>query len=395
MVAIVLARSRTVLLGSRAFAVLLTLATVAGCGGTSPGSQAGDAAEAQAINGARTASNQYAAVKLTEPVTTVGRLPITRAMLQRTMEVGIKGRQEVPEPPKYTACVTRLRTSQEFSGEGQALLRAECQRRYEALMTPALTNLIDQLWVAGEAAEMNIEINEAEVEHALARQIGGRTFSRASQQSGETLSEMRRRQDYNQLTERIYRAVDTTAPKATSFQLERYYREHKARFFHHQEERDLHIVRTRSKAEAAKVLDQLESGRSFASIVEHVPISQPIDAFNGLFLGLTPGRFVELPLAHAIFRAHPGEIVGPVRIPYGYYVFEVTKIHAPHQATLAEAEPGLRKELPTLLRSEHLASFVTAFRKKWTARTDCRDGFVVEDCRQFKGTVAAEKNHEL
>ncbi len=127
------------------------------------------------------------------------------------------------------------------------------------------------------------------------------------------------------------------------------------RFVVHRE-RDLHIVRTTTKAAALRALGWLESGHSFAGVVKRVAVGQPIGAVKGLFLGLTPERFVEQVLAHAIFKAHPRELVGPVKIYLGYYDFEVTKIHAPHQATLTEAEPGLRKELPELLRAEHLAS---------------------------------------
>ena len=31
-----------------------------------------------------------------------------------------------------------------------------------------------------------------------------------------------------------------------------------------------------------------------------------------------------------------------------------------------------------------LTAFVKGFKKKWTARTDCRTGYVVMDCKQYK-----------
>jgi hypothetical protein len=34
-------------------------------------------------------------------------------------------------------------------------------------------------------------------------------------------------------------------------------------------------------------------------------------------------------------------------------------------------------------------AFVKAFRKKWTAKTECRSGYVVEDCKQYKAPKAA------
>jgi hypothetical protein len=35
-------------------------------------------------------------------------------------------------------------------------------------------------------------------------------------------------------------------------------------------------------------------------------------------------------------------------------------------------------------KQKAFAAFVKAFRKKWTAKTECRAGYVVEDCRQYK-----------
>jgi hypothetical protein len=40
-------------------------------------------------------------------------------------------------------------------------------------------------------------------------------------------------------------------------------------------------------------------------------------------------------------------------------------------------------------KQKAFAAFVKAFRKKWSAKTECRAGYVVEDCRQYKAPKPA------
>ncbi len=52
--------------------------------------------------------------------------------------------------------------------------------------------------------------------------------------------------------------------------------------------------------------------------------------------------------------------------------------------TLTEAGPAIRQQLAFTGEQAAIAAFTKRFRRKWTPRTDCRAGFVVIDCRQYK-----------
>ena len=52
--------------------------------------------------------------------------------------------------------------------------------------------------------------------------------------------------------------------------------------------------------------------------------------------------------------------------------------------TLAKAGRAIKQQLAFTGERAAIAAFTTRFRKKWTPRTDCRAGFVVADCRQYK-----------
>jgi hypothetical protein len=68
----------------------------------------------------------------------------------------------------------------------------------------------------------------------------------------------------------------------------------------------------------------------------------------------------------------------------GYYVFKVTNVKKSHKNTLAEVKAAIAPQLPNLLYQQAVGTFVKHYRAKWIARTNCRPGYVVRKCRQFK-----------
>jgi foldase protein PrsA len=64
-----------------------------------------------------------------------------------------------------------------------------------------------------------------------------------------------------------------------------------------------------------------------------------------------------------------------------------------HQS-LAAAESTIKLQLTSTQEQAALSKFVNEFKKKWTAETDCRAGYVVPNCKQYKapktGATGAE-----
>jgi hypothetical protein len=85
-----------------------------------------------------------------------------------------------------------------------------------------------------------------------------------------------------------------------------------------------------------------------------------------------------------------GDLLLRVRLELlGYYLYEVTRIHPAVQQTLAQVAPTIRAQLLATDRDQALTVWVKAFHARWTARTACRQGFVVADCREYRQTVGA------
>jgi foldase protein PrsA len=295
------------------------------------------------------------------------------------------GKQEVPDPPSYGACIAHLRASDNAHDESPAHLKGACQQRYEKMLRSALNSLIHVQWLTGEAREEGVKIDQAALDREVTQGMKARALvHQTASSTGKSAADLRLELKLGQLSNGIYEAIKRSTPNVTYARIAGYYNVHKQSFGLPQE-RDLHLIRTANAASAMKVLHEIGSGRSFASVVKEVTTLQPFDTKEGLLLGLTPKLFSEPVLAHAIFRARPHVLSGPVRISLGYYVFEVTRVIPAHQQTLAQVKASIAQRLPELLRTHALRSFVAAFRKRWTARTDCRAGYVVENCRQYKG----------
>jgi foldase protein PrsA len=75
---------------------------------------------------------------------------------------------------------------------------------------------------------------------------------------------------------------------------------------------------------------------------------------------------------------------GPIKTPFGYYVFEVLSTAPGTQHALAQVKSTIKTLLVSQAEQKALSSFVKDFKKKWMAKTECRSGYVVPDCKSYK-----------
>jgi foldase protein PrsA len=92
----------------------------------------------------------------------------------------------------------------------------------------------------------------------------------------------------------------------------------------------------------------------------------------------------EKSLDAALFAAKTKVLSGPVKTPFGYYVYEVLGTKAATQEPLSKVETAIKQQLIASQQQTALSKFVKDFKKKWIAKTDCRSGYVVADCKQYK-----------
>jgi foldase protein PrsA len=327
--------------------------------------------------------------------------PITKATFKHWMGIAATatsagGQPVIPEPPKYTACIAHLEATQPKPAKGataptRAQLKSQCEQQYKSLQQEVLGFLISAAWVEGEASSLGVKVPDKEVKKRFA-QIKGQQFPKAAEfekflaSSGQTVSDLLLRVKGNLLASKIQQKIVKAKSNVSQAQIAKYYNEHKQRF-EVPEKRSVNIVLTKTEAAASKAKSEIASGKSFASVAKSVSIDPVSKAHGGLLPEVVKGQ-QEPALSTAIFGAKPNVLSGPVKTSFGYYIFEVKSTTPGSLESLAQAKASVKSQLVATQQQSALSSFVKNFKKKWTAKTDCRAGFVVMDCKQYKAPKA-------
>jgi foldase protein PrsA len=85
-----------------------------------------------------------------------------------------------------------------------------------------------------------------------------------------------------------------------------------------------------------------------------------------------------------MFSAQVNKLGGPIKTPFGYYLYNVLGTKAKEVTPLSKAEKTIKQTLLGESQQKALSTFVKGFKKKWKSNTDCRSGYVVADCKQYK-----------
>jgi foldase protein PrsA len=332
--------------------------------------------------------------------------PITKAAFTHWMGVaaaatsssseGSVSKPVIPEPPAYTACIAHLEATQPKPAKGataqtHAQLKSQCETQYKSLQQEVLGFLISSEWVLGEAESLGVKAPDSEVKKRFT-QIKEQQFPKASEfekflaSSGQSVSDLLLRVKLNLLSSKIQQKIVKAKSNPSEAQIAKYYNEHKSRF-EVPEKRSVNIILTKTEAAANKAKGEVSSGKSFASVAKSVSIDPVSKARGGLLPEVTKGQ-EEQALSSAIFAAKPNVLSGPVKTPFGFYVFEVKSVTPGSVQSLAQAKSSVKSQLVATNQQTALSSFVKNFKKKWMSKTECRSGFVVMDCKEYKAPKA-------
>jgi foldase protein PrsA len=264
--------------------------------------------------------------------------------------------------------------------------------QYENIKSAAMGDLLDTIWIQGEADDRGLEASEREIEAQL-RQIktqsfrSEREYEQFLERSGFTEEDIRLRVELQILSDAIQQDVAGTVGEVSDDEVSEFYDAGKSAF-RQPEVRDVRIIlnEDREKVLAAKAaLEQDDSDASWKEVAQRYSTDPSSKARGGLRTGLTEG-LLERELDRAVFAAEPGELEGPVKTPLGFYVFEVEKVTPPHTQTLEELGEQIRSQLEQQAQQDAFAVFVDDYGSKWQSRTFCADGFLVDRCANFVGT---------
>jgi foldase protein PrsA len=341
-----------------------------------------------------------------DAVVQVGGTPVTKSTFDHWVKVAAAssaastgGKVVVPDPPTYSACIANLRASQPTPAKGaapasNAQLKTQCEQQYTTYKTSALNFLIQAGWIIGQAEEMKISASKQEVEKEFNKLKKAQfpkqaEYEKFLKSTGFTTSDLLLRVKVQSvLTPKITKKISNEAGKnVTKAEAEKYYNEHKS-LYGTPESRNLLIVLTKGEAEAKSAKAEIESGKSFASVAKAHSIDPVSKAKGGELTNVQKGQ-EEKALSEAVFAAKVGQLSGPVKTPFGYYIFEVTKVNPGSSQSFSQVEATIKKTLGTERQQKKLAAFVKEFKKRWQAKTECKAEYKVELCKGYKAPKAA------
>jgi foldase protein PrsA len=352
-------------------AVLFALAGLSACGGGIPG----------------------------DAVVNVGGNAITKTAFQHWMSVAASSsaltsgeKPVIPEPPRYTACIAHLAATAPKPAKGQkapttAQLKSQCEQQYKSLQSEVLSFLISSQWVLSEASSLGVSLSDSQVHKEFVK-IKSAQFPKAAefekflQTSGQSVSDLLLRVKLNLLSSKIQKQVVKDKGTVTEAQITKYYNENKSRYGT-PEKRNVRIVLTKTEAAAASAKKEIESSKNFAAVAKKDSIDPTSKTNGGLLTEVVKGE-EEKALDEAIFKASKGVLGGPVKTPFGYYVYEVVSVTAGTQQALSQVKSTIKQQLVATSQQKALSAFVKNFKKKWQGKTECRSEYMVADCKGYK-----------
>ncbi len=300
-------------------------------------------------------------------------------------------KQAVPVPPDYTACVASLKTQLAALLKGKtapttAELKSQCAQEYQSYLQQVMQFLVSAEWVIGEAQKQGIKVTDQQVATQFAT-IKKQQFPTVAAynaflgSSGMTLADLLLRVKLELLSTQLRNKATAGTGTVTSAQVANYYNAHKSTYGT-PESRNVSIILVKTQADAQAALAAVQKGTPFAVEAKKVSIDVATKNQGGALTGVVRGQ-EEQALDTAIFAAPVNKLLGPVKTPFGYYVFIVTKVTPATQQPLSGVSSTIKQQLLSQNQQAALTKFVNDFTKRWTALTNCRTGFVVMDCKNY------------
>lgn len=266
-------------------------------------------------------------------------------------------------------------------------------KKYEEVKEAAVGELIDGVALQGQAEEMNIKVTDKQIETEL-EQIKKQNFKTDAEfekfleESKYTPADVDKRVRLQILSTQIQQKLTSASPVVSKSEIEEYYDEAKASQFTQPASRDIRAIVNKDvkKLEEAKAaLEKDDTPKNWKVVAKKFSEDPFTKTTGGLQAGVTAesGRFSEN-VEEAMFSADVLALEGPVKDSAGSYVFQVEKETPEKVQQLKEVESQISTQLTQQAQQESFSEFVSSYQTKWTSRTFCADGFVIDRCANFK-----------
>jgi foldase protein PrsA len=325
-------------------------------------------------------------------VAKVGDETITQEEFDKWVSTAVKSQAQggavvVPDPPDFEKCIAGKKKTPVPDGQKKptdADLKKQCKAEYDALKSEVMQFLIQAEWVQQEAAERDVEVTEAAINKELEQQKKqafptDKAYKQFLKTSGMTEADVLFRVKLALLQEKLTKKITEDAKTVSAADVEEYYEKNKTRFAQ-PEQRDLRVVLTKNEAKAEEAKQALESGQSWKQVAKDFSIDEASKAQGGKMPAVAKGQ-QDKAFEDAVFAAQKGELEGPVKTQFGWYVFEVEKITPASQQSLEQSRETIKELLRSERQQKALDAFIKDFREQYKDETNCADDFRVAECK--------------
>jgi foldase protein PrsA len=265
--------------------------------------------------------------------------------------------------------------------------------QYAALRDAAMSDLLLGRWLRGETSERGITASDSEVTNRLEQFIeqdfgGQKGFERYLKQAAFTAEEARSRVELVLLGDQLQTAVIPEGGSVSDSEIEDFYKANAAQF-EQPETLDVRRIVNKDEAqveEAKAQLEQDDSPANWKKVAARFSTEDATKDRGGLIEGVTVGQS-EPVLEEQLFAADQGELVGPFKGQTDYYLIQVVKVTPSQTTPIAEVSEQIQQQLVQGKEQETVQRFQQDFTEKWTSRTFCADGYVVNRCDNFTAPV--------
>jgi foldase protein PrsA len=325
-------------------------------------------------------------------VAKVGESEITQDEFDKWLKTAViqqaqGGPAAVPDPPDFTRCVAAKKKAPAPEGQDKPTepqLKKQCEQEYDQLKSEVMQFLIQAEWVEQEAEERDIEVSAKAVKKSLEDQKkqafpNEKAYKEFLKTSGMSEEDILFRVEIDQLQQKLTQDVTEDAKKVSNADIEEYYEKNQKRFAQ-PERRDLRVVLTKNEAKASQAKKALDGGDNWKQVVNRFSIDEASKAQQGRLPDVAEGQ-QEKALDEAVFAAKKGNVEGPVKTQFGWYVFMVEKITPASQQSLEQSKDTIKNLLRSERQQKALDDFIKDFREQYKDETECADDFRVAECK--------------
>ena len=296
----------------------------------------------------------------------------------------------IEDAPDGHVTTDQFNTALEQTALGQGLQEVPkpSDPQYATLKDTAMANLITSHWIEGEAADRGITASDTDIQNWIKQNIGGPSqFKQAAKQAGFTEEEARDQARVIVLSQELQKEViPTEAPSVSQDLVQQFYDANKAQFTQ-PETRDVRQIVNKDKAkveQAKAILEKDDSEASWKKVAAKYSTDKATNSNGGLRQGVAQGQS-EPELDKQIFSdsVTTNQLIGPFEGQNGWYLIEIEKVTPESVTPLEKLESQIKQQLAQGEQQQIASVAQKSITDKWTARTFCASGYVVQQCANY------------